>query len=112
MWTQFLHLENKSILVTILVTLDSLSGFKRGVAKMKNFRTYNLALQFYKDAHRLNLKEPMKSQFSRALLSIPLNLCEGSAKPTAKDRRKYYHIALGSMRRDSVYFKPDWQQEP
>ncbi|MBI3534569.1 MAG: four helix bundle protein [Deltaproteobacteria bacterium] len=32
------------------------------------------------------------------MLSIPLNLAEGSAKPTSPDRRKFYFIALGSLR--------------
>ena len=27
-----------------------------------------------------------------------LNLAEGSAKPTAKDRKKFYYISLGSLR--------------
>ena len=38
------------------------------------------------------------AQFQRAVLSIILNLAEGSAKPTAKDRRNFYYISLGSLR--------------
>ena len=44
------------------------------------------------------VKGPMRDQFQRASLSIVLNLGEGSAKPTAKDRRKFYFIAFGSLR--------------
>ena len=40
----------------------------------------------------------MKDQFERALLSIVLNLAEGSGKLTRKDRRRFYSIALGSLR--------------
>lgn len=65
---------------------------------MKKFKTYQLAVQFYKQSSGLKLKEPLKNQFQRALLSIVLNLAEGSAKPTAKDRRKFYYISLGSLR--------------
>ena len=65
---------------------------------MKNFRTYNLAISFYKQSKNIKLSGPMRDQFQRAVLSIPLNLAEGSAKPTAKDRRKFYRIALGSLR--------------
>ena len=65
---------------------------------MKNFRTYELAIEFYHSCSHLKLKAPLKDQFERATLSIPLNLAEGSAKPTAKDRRKFYRIALGSLR--------------
>ena len=65
---------------------------------MKNFRSYQLAMEFYRESQKIRLKGPMKDQFERAVLSIPLNLAEGSAKPTAKDRRKFYRIALGSLR--------------
>ena len=40
----------------------------------------------------------MKNQFQRALLSIPLNLSEGSAKSSPKERKKFYEISLGSLR--------------
>jgi len=65
---------------------------------MQNFRTYELSLDFYKKCQLLKLRAPLRNQFERACLSIPLNLAEGSAKPTARDRRKFYRIALGSLR--------------
>ena len=65
---------------------------------MQNFRTYQLAVQFHKDCRGIKLSTIAKDQFERALLSIPLNLAEGSAKPTERDRKKFYFIALGSMR--------------
>ena len=65
---------------------------------MKNFRTYLLAKQFHKDCQRIRLKEPYRDQFDRALLSVVLNLAEGSAKPTRRDRSKFYSISLGSLR--------------
>ena len=65
---------------------------------MKNFRTYQLAIAFYKESQKIKWSSPMRDQFERAVLSIPLNLAEGSAKPTSKDRRKFYRIALGSLR--------------
>jgi four helix bundle protein len=65
---------------------------------MTNFRTYQLALRFYKSSRNLKLTGALKDQFERAALSIPLNLVEGSAKPTQKDRKKFYFIALGSLR--------------
>ena len=65
---------------------------------MEKFKTYRLAVQFFYKSNNLNLKGPMKNQFQRASLSIVLNLAEGSAKPTAKDRKKFYEISLGSLR--------------
>lgn len=40
----------------------------------------------------------MKNKFERASLSIVLNLSEGSAKPTKKDKARFYFIAYGSLR--------------
>ena len=65
---------------------------------MRKFKTYQLAVKFYYNSNKLYLKEPLKNQFQRAVLSIVLNLAEGTAKPTAKDRRKFYRISLGSLR--------------
>ena len=65
---------------------------------MQKFKTYQLAINFYRNSNKLSLREPLRNQFHRASLSIVLNLAEGSAKPTAKDRRKFYRIGLGFFR--------------
>ena len=65
---------------------------------MQKFKTYKLAINFYHNSKKLDMKQPLKNQFQRAVLSIVLNLAEGSAKPTAKDRRRFYRISLGSLR--------------
>ena len=65
---------------------------------MKKFRTYQVAIKFYNNSKDIYLKEPLNNQFKRAILSIVLNLAEGSAKPTAKDRKRFYAISLGSLR--------------
>ncbi|MBI4924482.1 MAG: four helix bundle protein [Bdellovibrio sp.] len=72
---------------------------KKGKIKMlTNFRTYQQAMKFYKSAERLKLKGNKRDQFERAILSIVLNLSEGSAKSSAKEREKFYRISLGSLR--------------
>ena len=65
---------------------------------MQKFKTYQLAIKFYRNSNNLKLRQPLRSQFHRASLSIVLNLAEGSAKPTVKDRKKFYYISLGSLR--------------
>ena len=65
---------------------------------MKRFRTLELAIEFYQKAKGLKLNGVMQEQFDRALLSIVLNLSEGNAKPTAKDRRKFFYISYASFR--------------
>lgn len=71
---------------------------------MKKFFTYELAVGFYQEAKQIKMPYHLKEQFERASSSIVLNLAEGSAKPTAKDRRKFYHIALGSLRECQAIF--------
>jgi four helix bundle protein len=65
---------------------------------LKNFRTFELALQLYQACEKLQARSHIKDQLLRASLSIVLNTSEGSAKPTEKDRRRFYAIALGSCR--------------
>ena len=65
---------------------------------MEKFRTYELAKEFYQECRKIKLNGAMKNQFERASLSIELNLSEGSAKPTRKDRSRFYFIAYGSLK--------------
>ena len=65
---------------------------------MKNFRTFELAVQFYKLASTLTIKSHLKEQLLRASSSIALNLAEGRGKGTAKDQARFFHIAFGSVR--------------
>src|ERR1700677_3657502 len=65
---------------------------------MKNFRCYQMAKDLYKLVQTEPLKGESKDQMIRASLSICLNLIEGSARPTAKDRRRFFYTALSSLR--------------
>lgn len=40
----------------------------------------------------------MRDQLLRAAQSVVLNLSEGSAKPSPKDKARFYAIAFGSIR--------------
>jgi len=75
-----------------------LKNKKQRRTKMKNFKTYQLAMEFHRLAKDHSLKGNYKDQFNRALLSIPLNLAEGAGKQTMRDKRRFYFIALGSFR--------------
>jgi len=66
---------------------------------MKNFRTYQLAMELYKQGQTVKIVSAhLKDQFDRASLSVVLNLAEGEGKITLKDRKKFYTIAMGSLR--------------
>lgn len=66
---------------------------------MGNFRTLNQAIEFYQKHKELRFsKKALQYQYDRALLSIVLNLSEGAAKTTNKERHRFYRISLGSLR--------------
>ena len=65
---------------------------------LKNFRTYNLALDFCKLLSSLKVSGPLKNQLQRASCSIALNLAEGNGRRTTKDKISFFYIAQGSLR--------------
>ena len=65
---------------------------------LTNFRTYQLALELYRETKTVKLPYHLKDQLLRASSSVCRNLAEVSAKPTEKDRAKFYAITLGSCR--------------
>ena len=58
---------------------------KREIAMLENFRTYQLAIQYYRLVKRLELPKHLKDQLLRSSSSIVLNIAEGTGKPTLKD---------------------------
>ena len=64
---------------------------------MKKFRTLDLAIKQYQEIKKLKLKGEVRFQIERAALSVCLNLQEGNAKFTQKDRRRFFNIAYASQ---------------
>ena len=65
---------------------------------LKNFKTFELSVKFYRECEKLRLPVHLKNQLSKASSSVSLNLAEGSGKPTNKDQLRFYYIAMGSLR--------------
>ncbi len=79
---------------------------------LKNFRTYQLALQFYRRCQEIKAPGFLKNQLLRAAGSVALNLSEGTAKPSAKDRQRFYGIALASLRECQTALELNGTQVP
>ena len=65
---------------------------------LKNFRTYQLSVKFYKITQKLVLPNYLKDQLNRASSSVCLNLSEGYGRVSFKDKRRFYRTAMGSLR--------------
>jgi four helix bundle protein len=65
---------------------------------LKNFRAYHAALHFYRLCEDVRCPRHLREQLSRASSSIALNLSEGSARPTRRDRKRFYSMAMSSLR--------------
>ena len=71
---------------------------------IRNFRCYDLAVQFYRTAGRLNLPRHLKEQLLRAASSIVLNLAEGDGRQTAADRRRFLTSHMEAFANVSRYW--------
>ncbi|MBL6991835.1 MAG: four helix bundle protein [Bacteriovoracaceae bacterium] len=65
---------------------------------LQNFRTFQISVTFFQSCQKIKLPNYLKDQLDRASSSISLNLAEGYGKRTYKDQRKFFSIALGSLR--------------
>ena len=65
---------------------------------MQKLRCLNEATELYQMAKETKLPNFMKDQLLRASSSVALNLSEGNARRTLKDKRKFFNIAYASVR--------------
>ena len=65
---------------------------------LNNFRTYKLAVEFYKTSKHIPLPSSLRDQWARASSSVAMNLAEGYGKITKPDKARFYRISLGSLR--------------
>ena len=72
---------------------------------MKTFRTLELAVEFYGQVDELKIKGNLRDQLLRAASSISLNLSEGNAKNTVKDKLRFFQMAYGSLRECQTILK-------
>lgn len=76
----------------------------------EKLEVYQRSTDFYDSVHvflkqRNSLPSYLKNQLGRAALSIPLNIAEGSAKFSERDRWNFYIIARGSVFECAAIFR-------
>lgn len=69
---------------------------------MKTLKAQELAIKFYEDTQKLTIPGHLRDQLNRSSSSIAINLAEGNAKYSFKDKKRIYQIAMGSLRESQV----------
>ena len=84
---------------------------------LKNFRTYQIAVEFYRLSRTLILPRHLKEQLARAASSVALNVAEGAGRQTKADQKRFFTIAFGSLREAQAIIElalaastPAWQE--
>ena len=72
---------------------------------LRNFRTYIIAVDFYRLTRTLKLPSHLKQQLARAASSVALNLAEARGKSSVADQTRFFQIALGSVRECQAIFE-------
>ena len=69
----------------------------------KSLKVYDAIRELAKEIYAVSLKLPadekfnMVQQMRRAVLSVKLNLAEGSTRKSPNERRRFYEVARGSV---------------
>jgi four helix bundle protein len=83
-----------------------IEGFtiNKGV-KMKTFRTLELAIEFHGLVESMPLTGHLRDQLFRAVTSVSLNLSEGNAKRSVKEKKRFYQTAYESIQECKTILK-------
>ncbi|MCM2322840.1 MAG: four helix bundle protein [Oligoflexia bacterium] len=65
---------------------------------LRDFKAFQLAKEFHWACKTLRISRFLQDQLLRASSSVALNTAEGSGKRTPQEQRRFYGIALGSLR--------------
>jgi len=72
---------------------------------MKSFRTLDLSVKFYEMSEKSDVRGNPRDQLLRAASLISLNLSEGNAKRTQKEKRRYCQTAYASSQERKTILK-------
>jgi four helix bundle protein len=71
---------------------------------LSHFRLYSSAIRFYQLCKPLALPSYARDQLLRASSSIGNNIGEGYGRISLRDKKRFYRIALGSVRECQTIF--------
>ena len=72
---------------------------------MTNFRTLDLATEFYGRVRKLKIEGHLRDQLMRGSTSIALNLSEGNAKFSINEKKRFYQMAYASQKECQTIMK-------
>jgi len=72
---------------------------------LKNFRIFNASVSFYRECKKEKLSYELRDQLVRASSSVSLNIAEGYGRINTRDKKRFYKIALGSLRECDAVFQ-------
>lgn len=72
---------------------------------MRTFRTLDLAIEFYDRVEAAKVQGHLRDQLLRACSSISLNLSEGNAKRSAKEKKRFYQTSYASLQECKTILK-------
>lgn len=72
---------------------------------MRTFRTLELAIEFHRLVEKLAIQGHLRDQISRAATSVCLNLSEGNAKRSVKEKKRFYQTAYASAQECKTILK-------
>lgn len=72
---------------------------------LQDFQAFQKATLFYQLCKNVKVPHFLKEQLLRASSSVALNIAEGSGKRTPADQKRFYFIALGSLRESEAIFE-------
>src|SRR4051812_23893922 len=79
---------------------------------LSDFIAYRKAKEFHWGCRKLRLMPFLQDQLFRASSGVVLNLAEGSGKRTPPDQRRFYGMALGSLRECQAILDLEQVQDP
>ncbi len=65
---------------------------------MKNFRSLELAIEFFEAIEKAPFQGHLRDQIYRASSSISLNLSEGNAKRSVREKKRFYQMSYASLK--------------